>query len=257
MEEFQTEVKEPIFSSVNLDDCFKTDVEGRWAWPIRIASFILFAITVAVNYVIGLKTGAVSDAYHLYITPPGMFFLIWAAIYTALAVVNLYNLISNVWTKKTHLFFAISNVLNTLWIVVFNIGNNAAVFACSFILLAIVPILLKTWYALGERSPKSFDAWTYITRNVIAFYLGWVIAAANLNLGIDIVYWWNANKETQLAVFWVMAPLCAIAATAFNYVQEGRQGLQCCFMLWASVIWAFTGAAITSNGCLTGTLSLC
>jgi hypothetical protein len=29
-------------------------------------------------------------------------------------------------------------------------------------------------------------------RNTIAFYLGWVIAATNLNFGMDIVYWWGA-----------------------------------------------------------------
>jgi hypothetical protein len=78
--------------------------------------------------------------------------------------------------------------------VIFDIGNNEAVFACSFILLAVVPILLKTWFTLGNRPSKSFNYWTYITRNVFAFYLGWVVAAANLGLGIDIVYWWNENK---------------------------------------------------------------
>lgn len=205
----------------------------------------------------GLKTGAVSDAYHLYVTPPGMFFLIWAVIYTSLAIVNIYNLIKNEWSRKTHLFFAMSNILNTLWILIFNIGNNAAVYSCSLILILLVPVLLKTWFTLGERPEKSFNYWTYITRNVFAFYLGWVIAATNLNFGMDIVYWWGAAKETQMAIFWVMAPLCAVGATAFNYVMEGKQGLLSCFMLWLSVTWAFTGAAITSNGCLTGSLSLC
>lgn len=256
-EEFQTEAKEPIYSGSQTETTYKSDVEGKWAWQIRIGSFVLFVATVIINYVIGLQTGKVSDTYHLYITPPGMFFLIWAVIYTSLTVVNVYNLIKNQWSKKTHFLFAISNILNTAWILIFNIGNDAAVFVCSFILIAIVPALLKTWYSLAERPPNSFDCWTYVTRNVFAFYLGWVIAAANLNLGIDIVYWWNAKKETQLAIFWVMAPLCAIGATAFNYVQEGKRGLLSCFMLWGSVIWAFTGAAITSNGCLAGTLSLC
>lgn len=54
-----------------------------------------------------------------------------------------------------------------------------------------------------------------------------------------------------------MAPLCAVLGTAFNYIQEGKRGLLSCFALWISVIWAFTGAAITSHGCLTGSLSLC
>lgn len=78
-----------------------------------------------------------------------MFFTIWAVIYTALAVVNVYNLVKNTWTKKVHLWFAISNILNTLWIVIFNIGTAAAVYACSAILIALIPAILLTWFALG------------------------------------------------------------------------------------------------------------
>jgi hypothetical protein len=140
---------------------------------------------------------------------------------------------------------------------VFDMGTNASVITASFILISLVPTILKLWYTLGERPPSAFDRWTYITRNVFAFYLGWVIAASNLSFGMITVYWWGASKETQMAIFWVMAPLCAIGGTAFNYVQEGKQGLLSCFMLWVSVCWAFSGAAITSHGCLNGTLSLC
>ena len=83
-----------------------------------------------------------------------MFFLIWAVIYTALAIVNVYNLVKNEWSKETHFWFALSNIFNNLWILVFNVANNAAVFACSFILLSLVPLILKTWYTLGDRPPK-------------------------------------------------------------------------------------------------------
>jgi hypothetical protein len=92
-----------------------------------------------------MKTGEVSDKYHLYVTPPGYFFTIWAVIYTALAVISVYNLIKNVWSVKVHIFFGLSNALNMLWIIIFSIGNNAAVYACSFILLALVPAILLTW----------------------------------------------------------------------------------------------------------------
>lgn len=135
-----------------------------------------------------------SDQYHLYVTPPGMFFSIWAVIYTALAIVNIYNLIKNEWSKEVHFWFTLSNIANTLWILIFNIGNNAAIYACSFILISLIPFILKTWYALGNRPEESFNAWTYVTRNIFAFYLGWVIAAANINFGMNIVYWWGANK---------------------------------------------------------------
>ena len=47
-----------------------------------------------------------------------------------------------------------------------------------------------------------------------------------------------------------MAPLCAVGVTFLNWYKEGKKGLLSCFCLWISVIWAFTGAAITSNKCL-------
>jgi benzodiazapine receptor len=114
-------------------------------WPIRLVSLLLFAATLAINYVIGMKTGEVSDKFHLYVTPPGYFFTIWAVIYTSLAVINIYNLIKNVWSVKVHIFFALSNILNLLWIVVFAVGTNSAIYACSFILIALVPSILFTW----------------------------------------------------------------------------------------------------------------
>jgi len=58
--------------------------------------------------------------------------------------------------------------------------------------------------------------WTYFMRNTFALYLGWVIAATNINLGMDIVYWWGASKETQMIIFWVMAPLCAFGGFSLN-----------------------------------------
>lgn len=89
-------------------------------------------------------------------------------------------------------------------------------------------------------------------RNIWAFYLGWCIAASNINFGIDIVYWWDASKETQMIVFWVMAPLCAIGAFAFNFLKFKKYGALSCFCLWFSVFWAFAGAAIQSHKCING-----
>lgn len=87
-------------------------------------------------------------------------------------------------------------------------------------------------------------------RNFWAFYLGWCIAASNLNFGIDIVYWWDGSKKAQLIVFWIMTPLLAVGAFTFNFIKYGKYGALSCFFLWISVAWAFIGAGITSNKCL-------
>ena len=182
--------------------------------PIRISSFLLLVATVAFVNVFGRKNSEVSAKYYLYVTPPGVFFSIWALIFTLQIVTNFINLLRNVWTKEEHILLAINNALQILWTIVFDIGNDPAVFFSFLILFSVVPVTLLFWRKVGQLKPINW--FTYLTRNTYAFYLGWVVAATNLNFGMIIVYWWGASQKTQMVIFWIMAPLCALAITAAN-----------------------------------------
>jgi len=74
---------------------------------------------------------------------------------------------------------------------------------------------------------------------------------------MNIHYWWGGSKYDQMIIFWIFAPLCAIAAFAFNSLKYDKKGVLCCFCLWISVLWAFAGAAQTSYNCLRGLQALC
>lgn len=189
-------------------------VYGKKSWPIRILSFLFLCATIAIVYIFGNKNAEISNRYYLYVTPPGLFFIIWAAIFTLKIIVNIINVFKNVWTIREHITLGINNILLIVWTFVFNLGTDPGVFAAFFILLAIIPVGLYFWSTSGKLLP--IDWFTYLSRNVYAFYLGWVIAATNLNLGIMIVYWWKGNYGTQLIIFWIMAPLCAIGVTILN-----------------------------------------
>ena len=204
---------------------------------------------VGINYIYSNETGKISDKYSLYVTPSGLFFLIWPVIFATMLFTNLYNLIKNVWSLASHIYLALTNTCLIIWINVFNVGEDPAVFICFPILVLTVIIALRFWIELGKVD--EITKFIYIGRNVYAFFLGWIIAASNLNFGMIIKYWWGSTYETQLIIFWVLAPLCAIVATVFNTVREGKKGILSCLCLWISVIWAFTGAAIRSNDCLT------
>lgn len=143
---------------------------------------------------------------------------------------------------------AINNSLQILWTIIFDIGTDPTVFFSFLILFAVIPVVLLFWRRVGQLTPVNW--FTYFTRNSYAFYLGWIVAATNLNFGMIIVYWWGASQKTQLIVFWIMAPLCALGITAANLHLEKLYGLKSCFALWFSVTWAFVGAAMTSNRCL-------
>ena len=41
-------------SDDSVDEKNVLGVDGQYKWPVRIISFLLFAATVAINYVIGL-----------------------------------------------------------------------------------------------------------------------------------------------------------------------------------------------------------
>jgi len=116
-------------------------------WPIRIFSILLFGLTVFINYYFGGDgpTGAVSDNYHLYITPPNLFFRIWIVIFTTNAVINIVNFVRNTWSLKTHIIYGISNMIIDIWIFAFGTNNNGGVFASPLIITLLAASILLTW----------------------------------------------------------------------------------------------------------------
>lgn len=161
------------------------------------------------------------------------------------------------WNLKAHVYFAVTNILNIVWTVVFDVGSLASTVVSSALLIALTVFILLTWIEIGNIPKEKFSIWIYIVRNIFALYLGWCIAASNLNFGMVIVYWWGATKDAQLIVFWVLAPLCAVSIFTFICVKYRKQGLLSSLAVWLSVIWAFVGAAITSHNCLNGFQTLC
>lgn len=126
-------------------------IDGKYQWPIRIATPILFALTLMVNYLLGInKNKEVSDKFSLWVTPPGYFFTIWAVIYSGLILVNIYNLVKNVWNLKTHIIFGVSNLINILWTVIFDIGSLVSVVIASVLLIALTTSIFFTWVEMGN-----------------------------------------------------------------------------------------------------------
>ncbi len=60
-----------------------------------------------------------------------------------------------------------------------------------------------------------------------------------------------------MLIFWILTPLCAILAFAFNVVKYGKFGIKSCLLVWVSVFWAFAGAAISTYECVNGLQDLC
>lgn len=193
----------------------------------------------------GPKSAAkVSDEFKLYVTPPGPFFSIWGMIYTLLTITILYVGVKNVWSEKSHWLFIISNVLNAAWVIVWSFGTRLAVTACFVIIVVLVFALYAWWNSLYSPNDNSLSY--YFFRNVAAFYLGWVLAATIINLGIVLVYDLHLPQSKFVGIFWVAVPAITISLTLFNTMRQGVNGLKSSACLWLSVIWGLSGSLITT-----------
>lgn len=84
--------------------------------------------------------------------------------------------------------------MSIIWTLVFDVGTLTSVVFASIAILALTVSIFFTWLEMGKIPLENYNIYTYIMRNIWALYLGWCIAATNLNLGMDIVYWWGASK---------------------------------------------------------------
>ena len=199
------------------------------------------------NYLGGTASLDVSNSYKLYVTPPPLFFLIWAVIFAFKGLVQLYNLWKNKWSLETHVYIGINSLLLIVWVVVFGVGTEAAIYITFFVEAFMVGLTFKAWHELGKAPKTTF--FIYASRNVYAFYLGWIGSAVHLNFGIIIKFFWGANYGTQMVIFWIMAPAIAFAGLMFAYVTEKKKGVKSYISLFISLTWAIVGAAITCSQC--------
>lgn len=85
-----------------------------------MAALATVPIMLVISAIAGPKTGKVSNKYDLIITPPGPFFAIWGVIYLGLITSGIYLVLANVWSLKVTIIFAFVNLLNGLWVYIFN-----------------------------------------------------------------------------------------------------------------------------------------
>ena len=62
-----------------------------------------------------------------------------------MAVANIYNFIVNVWSLSAHIYLSINMFTLILWVNVFTIGTDAAVFLSFLILVGTIISGLKLW----------------------------------------------------------------------------------------------------------------
>ena len=203
---------------------------------IKYISLILFAGMIVMNYLANAlplnnkTTGELSDSFPNLFVPAGITFSIWGVIYLLLIVYCVVQFTGSDQTAISNLswLFAVSCILNALWIVAWHYGKLPLSLLVMLGLLAsliYINILIKD-LPLG------------LIKAAFGVYLGWICIATIANVTALLVnYNWKGlglSEETwTIIMIAVGALIVSLALFRFNNPFIGL-----------SVIWAFTGIII-------------
>jgi hypothetical protein len=178
----------------------------------------------------GISTGAVSFKYPNLFQPSGITFSIWGIIYLLLFVyliiqfINLKNTQNNNLEQlyiRINLFFALSSLLNILWLIAWHYDKIILSTFIMIILLVVLILLAKT------AQPADL-----LTRVSFSVYLGWITVATIANVTITLVQLGIPNF-TQLAVFLTIVVLIIGLIISFLWILKQRDVAYGLVIMWA------------------------
>lgn len=184
----------------------------------------------------GITTGDVSFKYPNLFQPSGVTFSIWGLIYVALLIylfiqfLNLNNINSQVRIDlliKINFLFALSSILNALWLFAWHYDQMLLSTIVMMLLLATLIIIVK-WIPMDQID----------LRAVFSLYLGWITVATIANITILLVKIGlpiDLKVEVILTVFVLMVGL----TLALLWILLEKD-----YVYGFVIIWAYIGIAI-------------
>jgi len=200
---------------------------------IKILSALLFAGMILMNYLANAlplnnkTTGELSDSFPNLFVPAGITFSIWGIIYLLLAVYCIVQFrdSNQEIVSKIGWIFAISCVLNGLWIVAWHYGN------LPLSLIIMLGILVSLIYINILIRDIPFG----IIKASFGIYLGWICIATIANVtALLVTLDWNGIGISEES--WTIIMIAAgalIASLALYRLNNPFIGL--------AVVWAFIG----------------
>ncbi len=207
---------------------------------LRLANLALFILMVVMNYLAnalpinGQTTGALSDAYPNLFVPTGLTFSIWGVIYLMLFVFVLVQFrdSNKVIVEQIGWFFALSCLLNSLWIIAWHyqwLPLSLAIMLGILVALVAICISIKT-------QPMG------IIKTAFGIYLGWICIATIANVTAVLVNYnwegWGLSEQTWTIIMITIGAL--IAMMTIVRLKNPMVGI--------AVVWAFIGIIIKQKG---------
>ncbi|MFA7326229.1 MAG: hypothetical protein WC121_06160 [Candidatus Kapaibacterium sp.] len=155
-----------------------------------ILNTLTFLLVIYVNIlsstdvISGDTVSDISSRYTTLVTPSGYAFAIWGFIYTMLIGFigfqwySVFKLKDNTNVKETGLWFAVSNLANTMWIIAWvNEWLLMSVFFMVLLLISLSKLVIRHRLEIWDAPLRiMLFVWWPIT-----FYFGWVILASVVN----------------------------------------------------------------------------
>lgn len=200
---------------------------------LLILNTITLILTLVVNYLAGTglifdaSVGEISDRYQTLITPAGYAFSIWGLIYLLLIAFVAYQWYG--WEKNqnneslepTGIWFAVSNIVNALWIVAWINGAIGYSLILMSILLAVLLILIFRLKLEVWDAPLRIIAFVWWP---ICIYTGWIITASLTNVAAYLVsIGWQGGPFAQKTWAILMIIVAALIYLLLIFTRNMRE----------------------------------
>ncbi|XP_043210575.1 uncharacterized protein LOC122375323 [Amphibalanus amphitrite] len=233
-------------------------------------------------------TGNVSDRFNTYITPSGWTFIIWAIIYTWMAVAIIYALsqlcrssdsgpvyLSPVTVPlQFWVLFITNQALNISWLFVWDreLMTAAAVFLFLIVITNWLAMYILHSRLVQDGVPVELPrpeliALRVTMHNGLAVYTTWTTIAALLNLDIAIVYVAGASNEVAslaiacvlgaLIILWLVLELTVLDKYTRWTISPGFTLVWALSGVFDNNYWRAPGAVPAVLGAVLGVACLC
>lgn len=212
-----------------------------------ISNLVLLIVMVTINALAVIlplndqTTKEISDNYPILFTPSGITFSIWGLIYLLLFVYISYQIYLAFYGNKKfeihyldHLLFAVTCLLNSIWIFAWH-------YDLIILSVFIMILLLLTLIWLNERIEKLNLRQTkeiFAIKIPINIYLGWISVASIANIGAMLnKFNWNGFGISENVWVIILIGLATIIA-AIMLIKKNS------FSYSMVIVWAFIGIII-------------
>ncbi|MEM2930206.1 MAG: hypothetical protein QW797_05045 [Thermoproteota archaeon] len=214
-----------------------------------ILATIVFNSIVNILPLNGVTTGAVSDYYPNFFTPPGYVFAIWGVIYALLTVFMVYQARvsqrKEKYLEEIGLLYLLGAAANILWLIVFHYSyGNPSLFAFSPIpIIALLVTLLLTYFRLGVGVRKTPMVQKLAVHFPVSVYLGWISLATIANIASVVNVLMPGIPLDIQALGTAAVILVALTITLLMLVRR-RDFAYSLVVVWASIGIALKQASI-------------